>query len=149
MFISAPGSIFLFYLAVLVSFGSETVYSVPKNRFESSVVLFLASFVISCINILDRFTQPSLLSATTQNIWPSNVKRTLRDGSTKERLNRLNWRPYNHSNNHYSQFKRKHHLLKLQCSKVRLHLEVDLNSKQDPEEGRWHNSKQTIDINII
>jgi hypothetical protein len=63
MFISAPGAIFLFYLAVLVSFGSETIYSVPKSRFESAIVLFLSSFVLYCYN--SRFMQPCSRSATT------------------------------------------------------------------------------------
>lgn len=150
MFISAPGSIFLFYLAVLVSFGSETVYTVPKNRFESSVVLFLASFVSTWMIYHLRSTQHYLPSVTTQNIWPSSDRRTLRDGSMRERSSKSSWRPFNLNSNH-NQFRLSPLLLPPhhKCKKAKPHPEEDRSSRLDPEEDRWHNNKQTIDMGTI
>ena len=61
MFISAPGCVFMFYLAVLVSISSETVYTVPKNTFQSAVALFMATFVTPQINYEKRSMQVSLV----------------------------------------------------------------------------------------
>ena len=49
MFISAPGCIFMTYLGLMISIGSETIYVKPKSTIEASFALFITAFV--CILI--------------------------------------------------------------------------------------------------